>query len=191
MKKMPCVFKRDYTVNGACDVCFEDVTPGCEWVLAGEGVAYRKYDGTACMISDADGSLWARYDCKRGKVAPEGAIPCQEPDAITGHWPHWVKAVRPEDVWIREAYMTAAHSRPGTYEACGPKIGANHEGLFEHMLLPHKGMPIELGIVTRASIFEYLSENEIEGLVFHHPDGRMAKIRRSDFGLQWPPERLP
>jgi hypothetical protein len=32
-----------------------------------------------------------------------------------------------------------------------------------------------------------INGNPIEGLVFHHPDGRMAKIRRDDFGFAWPP----
>ena len=27
---------------------------------------------------------------------------------------------------------------------------------------------------------------DIEGIVWHHPDGRMAKIKRRDFGLSWP-----
>lgn len=31
----------------------------------------------------------------------------------------------------------------------------------------------------------FLAENVIEGLVWHHPDGRMAKIKRRDFGLKW------
>lgn len=30
-----------------------------------------------------------------------------------------------------------------------------------------------------------LVENVIEGLVWHHDDGRMAKIKRRDFGLKW------
>lgn len=32
----------------------------------------------------------------------------------------------------------------------------------------------------------HLAENCDEGIVFHHPDGRMAKIKRRDFGLRWP-----
>jgi hypothetical protein len=29
---------------------------------------------------------------------------------------------------------------------------------------------------------EYLSGRDIEGVVWHHPDGRMAKLKGSDFG---------
>ena len=26
----------------------------------------------------------------------------------------------------------------------------------------------------------------LEGVVWHHPDGRMVKIKRKDFGYKWP-----
>ena len=26
----------------------------------------------------------------------------------------------------------------------------------------------------------------VEGIVWHHPDGRMVKIKRKDFGFKWP-----
>jgi hypothetical protein len=31
---------------------------------------------------------------------------------------------------------------------------------------------------------EWLSGMDIEGIVFHHPDGRMAKIKKRDFGIR-------
>jgi hypothetical protein len=42
--------------------------------------------------------------------------------------------------------------------------------------------------VTRsfARLRTYLMGNVIEGIVFAHPDGRMCKIRRDDYGLAWP-----
>lgn len=27
-------------------------------------------------------------------------------------------------------------------------------------------------------------ENDMEGIMFHHPNGRMCKIRKSDFGIK-------
>jgi len=30
----------------------------------------------------------------------------------------------------------------------------------------------------------FLETMDIEGLVFHHPDGRMAKIKKRDYGQQ-------
>jgi hypothetical protein len=47
---MPCLFVRDFTDKRNPKIS-TDVTPGCEWVMAGEGVATRKYDGTACLVT--------------------------------------------------------------------------------------------------------------------------------------------
>ena len=31
---------------------------------------------------------------------------------------------------------------------------------------------------------EWLTTKDMEGIVFHHPDGRMCKIKKTDFGLK-------
>lgn len=193
MKKMPCVFVRDFS-DKRKPVLTTDVTPGCEWVLAGEGEATRKWDGTAALIKD--GEIWARYDCKRGKTPPEGALPCDPaPDETTGHWPHWVKVVaQPEYQWHREAFdqwvrWHGSVPSPGTYEVVGPKVNGNPEHEPEHRLRVHgeEGYGhIDRSPRTQDSIRALLEQFVVEGLVFHHPDGRMAKIRRADFGLPWP-----
>ena len=33
----------------------------------------------------------------------------------------------------------------------------------------------------------YLGTAALEGIVWHHPNGRMAKVKRRDFGHPWPP----
>ena len=48
------------------DHVLPEITPGCEWVIAGEGVATRKYDGT-CVMYDGD-EWWARREVKPGKT---------------------------------------------------------------------------------------------------------------------------
>lgn len=186
MKKMQTVFKKD--PNDLSRVINEVQE---QWVLDGEGVATRKWDGTACMV--LNGELYKRYDCKRGKTPPEGAIPCQEPDPY-GHWPHWVKCDRsnPADKYHWEGwdnYVKVVSSNPDddTYELVGPKINGNKEKLDAHQLYLH-GNPIPLTYVpelTFEAIRDFLEKTEIEGIVFHHDDGRMAKIRRSDFGFKW------
>jgi len=30
----------------------------------------------------------------------------------------------------------------------------------------------------------YLADKDIEGIVWHHPDGRMVKIKKKDFGYK-------
>lgn len=73
-----------------------------------------------------DGEIYARYDVKKGRKAPNDFIAAQNPDAITGHWPGWVRCDRnnPNYKYHFEAmdnypYLSVAN---GTYELCGPKI---------------------------------------------------------------------
>ncbi len=190
MKKMPCVFVHtefSEKYRQRSTPCTPEVTPGCEWVLAGEGKATRKWDGTACAV--IDGGLYARYDAKQGKTPPLGAIPCQPaPDPVSLHWPHWLGvAGRPEFKWHREAMTKYSSLEDGTYELCGPAINTNHERLTEHVLIRH-GVDLLDAPRTHSGLLEYLSRVDLEGVVFHHPDGRMAKIRKTDFCLPWPPK---
>jgi hypothetical protein len=183
MRKIPCLFQRDFTDRTKITL-LPEVTPGCEWVLSGEGIATRKWDGTACAI--IYGILFARYDAKRGKPAPLNGIACDEPDPVTGHHPHWVPATGPEHKYINEAFLSQPSWPDGTYEACGPKINGNHEGFSNHILIRHGADPIIGWVRNQKAIRDFLIEEPMEGLVFHHPDGRMCKIRRNDFGLPWP-----
>lgn len=189
MRKMPCLFERDFA-DKRRPVLLNTVTPGCEWVLAGEGVASIKRDGTACAV--IGGALHARYDAKRGKQPPAGAIPCSEPDDVTGHWPHWVRVGdEPHFKWHREAWEASWHElSDGTYELCGPRLQGNPERLDSHRFIRH-GAEVVLVERSRVSLALWLAENQHEGLVFAHPDGRFAKIRRADFGMTWPPAAQP
>lgn len=183
MIKMPCLFERDFTDK---PVLLRTVTPGCEWVIAGEGVASIKRDGTACAV--IGGVLHARYDAKRGKAPPPGCIPCSEPDPITGHHPHWQPvADEPHFKWHREAWAQRGEMRDGTYELCGPKLQGNPEMLDSHRFIRH-GLEIVEAPRTFDGLRAFLETLQYEGLVFAHPDGRFAKIRRADFGLRWPLE---
>lgn len=186
MKKMPCLFVREFHGPGSFSIT-DQVTPGCEWALAGEGVPSRKWDGTACAI--VDGKLYKRYDAKAGKKPPPESIPCDPtPDPVTGHWPHWVLAT-PSDNWHAEAWdrqQDELRDRPGTYELVGPKINGNPESLNFHKLLRHGEVVIPIVARTFEGLRNYLTEFCIEGIVFAQPDGRRCKIRRDDFGLDWP-----
>lgn len=196
---MPCLFEREFHGHNSATL-LRTVTPGCEWVLAGEGVATRKFDGTACAI--IGGALYKRYDAKRGKAAPAGAIPCDEPDPVTGHHPHWIAVgEEPESRWHREAYPATGATLPdgtietsapclldGTYELCGPKLQGNPEQIKSHVLIPH-GQHVLDAPRDWDGLRTYFETNRMEGIVWHHPDGRMCKLRRADYGLPWPPEK--
>jgi len=136
------------------------------------------------------------------RVLPEGAIPNQpEPDPITFHHPHWVPADlnAPENKQLAEAVlvMIQAQIAPidgASYELIGPDIQRNPHSLSRHQLVRHGAEVIhELNTPTRDfhQIKAWLESNHGEGLVFHHPDGRMAKIRRKDMGFEWNPEADP
>ena len=65
MRKIPTLFVRDEQDRRYVTA---EVSPGCEWVLEGEGVPTRKYDGT-CVMYDGE-RWWARREVKPGKTSP-------------------------------------------------------------------------------------------------------------------------
>jgi hypothetical protein len=187
MKKMPCLFVREFHGPRSATIT-EVVTPGCEWVLAGEGVASIKRDGTACAV--IGGVLHKRYDAKAGKLPPEGAIPCDPyPDATTGHWPHWIRVVEgdPGSRWHLDA-LSRASLTDGTYELVGPKINGNPDGFVDHCFVRHGEEVVEVPR-TFDGLRDFLCDFKHEGVVFKHDDGRRCKIRRADFGFVWPMAR--
>lgn len=192
MKKIASVFERNY--DG--DRCVRnEVVQGSEWVLAGEGVATRKWDGMAVLVRA--GQVFKRYDAKTGRTPPADFVPAQpEPDAVSGHWPGWVPATGPDSARIMEGMAwgnkNLYQNMPvpdGTYEVCGPKIGTRHganpENLTEHILVPHGRDVLDDCPRTYDGIRDYLATRNIEGIVWHHPDGRMAKIKTADFGIRF------
>lgn len=192
MKKIPTLFERlykDHKVVGITD----HVTPGCEGALDGTLRPTVKYDGSCCAI--INGKLYKRYDAKKGKKPPEGAIPCCDPDPVTGHWPHWVLCDKnkPEDRWYFAAYEEDLYDRlDGTYEAVGPHFQGNPYNLPCDRLLRHGDITIfELDMKSGLS-FDYLREflrrNKIEGIVWwsESPAEPVCKLKRTDFGFEWP-----
>lgn len=202
MQKIPTVFERDW--EGDRSRVLEHVTPGCEWVLAGEGEATRKYDGTSCLVDlrDGDLTLFKRFEVKPGKPTPDGFVQVDARTAETGGeiLTGWVPVGEgPEDKWHNEAFVALLDANPdtwaedllGTYELLGPKIQKNPEGAEAHVLVAHE--KAERYIVPRT--YEGMKETlaalindgvGIEGFVFHHEDGRMAKIKARDFGIRRP-----
>jgi hypothetical protein len=185
MKKISTLYKKD--LNDLSKVTSE-VDPNNQWVIDGEGVPTRKFDGTATII--INGEIYKRYDVKRGKQVPEGAIPCQEPDKFTGHWPHWVKCDRKkkEDQYFFEGFDRLFYNiKDGTYELCGEKVGINAEKVIGHILIKHGSVVLPIDDFSFEGLKNYLSnpDLDIEGIVFHHKtDGRMCKIRKCDFGIK-------
>jgi hypothetical protein len=182
MKKIISLFQRNYDGDR---LVRDEVVPGAEWVIAGEGVATRKFDGACCMVRD--GKLYKRYDAKHGKTPPAGFEPAQDYDPVTGHMPGWLLVGDgPEDQWFRVAFQSWPDAPNGTYEACGPHFQGNPERYASDQLIQH-GLS-QAGWVSQytprnfVALKEYLENVNIEGIVWHHPDGRMVKIKKKDFG---------
>jgi hypothetical protein len=162
VQKIPTLFVRDPDTHAVTDA----VHPDCQWVLDGEGTPTRKWDGV-CVKFDPDHAYWKRQ--KDGSWTPVGA--------------------GPEDRWHREALERVGTLPPGTYELCGPKINGNHEHAREHTFYRHGAHVLTeqsdtnpLGVPRDyAGLWTWLLGHDVEGIVWHHPDGRMAKLKGRDF----------
>ena len=187
VKKIPTLFKVRWTDGGAVD---DEVIEGMEWVLRGEGEATEKVDGAACAI--IDGALYRRYDAnvKKGRKPPLEGIPCQEAaDPVTGHWPFWVKvedSIRSDAHFVR-AYVNSPWCRDdGTYEAVGVHFQGNPYGLDDDFLEPHGRIKIRDLTRTYEGICDWLEKHEVEGIVFWKDGEPKCKIKRKNFGFEWP-----
>lgn len=184
MKKIPTVFTRKFEKHRIVGIA-DEITPGCEEAFY-HGIATIKIDGACCAI--IDGIFYKRYDARKGKIPPLGAIPCCDPDPVTGHWPHWVEVDfdDPSDKWFVEAYRnTKGPLTDGTYEAIGRHFNGNPYGLHCDILEKHglKKLSIQRSFEW---ISNYLNDTAIEGIVFWLNGEPVCKIKRSDFGYEWP-----
>jgi hypothetical protein len=178
MIKIPTIFVRDLSRQPALVVptWVEDTL----WVKHGEGVATRKWDGTSVLIRD--GKRYKRRELRGGEAAPAN-FESLGTDENTGKTVGWVPVGDgPEDKWHREA-PNPGHD--GTFELVGPKVNGNKDKFESHTLVAHGHLQIEDAPREFDSLRAWLADHQIEGIVWHHPDGRMAKIKRRDFGLKW------
>ena len=178
MKKIPTIFQRNPENMSQIS---KKIHPDCKWVFSGEGVATQKYDGTCCRIEN--GTLFKRREIKKGKKIPEQFI-IEQYDANTEKRFGWrpVSQKTNEDKWHRSAFT--GDEPDGTYELCGPKIQKNLEKLETHKLIPHsKAKQFHDCPRDYDALKVWLQNKDIEGIVWHHSDGRMAKIKKRDFGL--------
>jgi hypothetical protein len=188
MRKVPTCFVRDpHDLSRVTD----EWHPDCLWVRDGEGTPFRKYDGT-CVMHD-NGRWWARREVKPGRKAPGGFLEVQY-DEANGKKVGWEPAAQsPFTKFLGEALEYTLRKHPdgwpyasGTYELCGPKINGNPEGLDRHVLIRHADaqaladMERTYEAIRRRCVM-LREKYGMEGIVFHHPDGRMAKVKGRDF----------
>jgi hypothetical protein len=200
MRKIPSIFIRDIKTKKI----IPKIRPENNWLFSETVLPTQKFDGAACAI--IDGKLYKRYDVKKGKKVPENAIPCQQPDIVTGHHPHWVmcKTNDPQDKYFWRGFNNLKHKHNGTYELCGEKINGNPERINDHALLRHGSIILnDFNLLDGVNdhlkdrdeyifkkIKDYLNTKNIEGIVFYSNSNdknfrlMMAKIKKKDFGLK-------
>lgn len=183
MEKIPTLFDRgpDFKV-------VDKVRAGCEWVFDGEGAATEKLDGTNVRLTVRSGEI-VRVEKRRNPSK------LQKKKGIVDGWYVDADAFSPEDRWIHEAAENTDVSgwpdEEHSCEALGPRIQGNPLNLERHVCVPFD-MEIpeyELGRRSFSVLKDLLVNLEsrfapgtlAEGVVFHHPDGRRAKIKRKDF----------
>ena len=183
MKKTPTAFERDW--NGDRSRVVPQPHKDCGWVLAGEGVATRKLDGTCCMVRG--GKLYKRRELRKGDKPPP-LFEVADQDEETGKTVGWVPCdIGPEDRWHMEAFEGSGITEDGTFELVGPKVQGNPERYVAHTLVNHADPSLILDPQPPRDfdgLRAWMAEQDIEGIVWHHPDGRMAKLKLRDFGLK-------
>lgn len=139
---------------------------------------------------------------KSKRPIPDGFIQADAIDENTGKQPGWLPVGDgPDDQYHREAWRSwqlTAEVEPnvsfppsnGTYELVGPKVQGNVEGYSSHVLISHATeTAFDDGTEPPAArdydslrkwINAVAKPNNIEGIVWHHPDNRMAKLKTTD-----------
>jgi len=181
MKKIKTIFKRNWNTK----LVINEINPECEWVFNGEGIATRKYDGT-CVKIEGD-KYYKRRQSHNRKPLPANFIE-EEYDPITEKRVGWIEVDFKKDKYHVEAYNHRKENNllfDGTYELIGPKIQGNPEKFRRHILIKHRGETKIYDNISRSfdQLKKLLKDKDIEGIVFQHEDGRMAKIKKLDFGF--------
>lgn len=183
MEKIPTIFDRGENFK-----IINQPRKGCEWVFAGEGRATEKLDGTNIRITVRAGHV-VRVEKRRNPSK------VQKQQGVIDGWYVDADEYSKDDKWIFEAVRgTDVHGWPDaehSAEALGPNIQGNPLRLPRHICAPFNlEIPAYVNVPrTYERLRQFLEKLEslfspghlAEGIVFHHPDGRRAKIKRKDF----------
>ena len=197
MPKLHSPFVREHDEDGNY-VVIDEVNEGYEWVFEDDSVmAVEKLDGTNVSIIIEDGEIvevWNRlnripYFSKRGAFIMKGLINsyCRGYMDELEDGQHFGELVGPSPKWNENKYDMdqrlwipfSTYSREKlVYHSWGkyPKTYGSISRWFEEDLIPlfyakMHGLKYETA----------KEEGYVEGVVFTHPDGRMAKLRRDMF----------
>ncbi|WP_233599242.1 RNA ligase family protein [Amycolatopsis sp. WAC 01375] len=183
MEKIPTLFERDERFH-----VVDRPRAECAWVFEGAGVGTEKLDGTNVRLTVRAGQV-VRVEKRRN---PSKA---QKQQGIVDGWYVDTDSESADDKWILAAAgntnVSAWPDGEHPSEALGPRIQGNPLGLEEHRCVPFDFQAPALPEVPRSyhELRDFLATldsrfspgHTAEGVVFHHPDGRRAKIKRKDF----------
>lgn len=183
MEKIPTIFDR-----GDGFKVVDRVRAGCEWVFEGEGAATEKLDGMNVRLTVRSGQV-VRVEKRRNPTK------VQKAKGIVDGWYIDADEAGPQDKYIYDAAgnTDVAGWPDGEHccEALGPKIQGNELGLDRRFCAPFNlEIPTygqdqrnfeSLRAMLESLESKFAPGNLAEGIVFHHPDGRRAKIKRKDF----------
>jgi hypothetical protein len=188
MEKIPTIFDRgdDFKVLNV-------PRQGCEWVFQGEGIATEKLDGTNVRLTVRSGQA-VRVEKRRNPSK------LQKQQGVLDGWYVDADEFAKEDKWVFEAVRgTDLRDWPDgehAAEAMGPNVQGNPLGLPAHLCVPFNlRAPVYENVPrTYEGLRQLLARLEsryapghlAEGIVFHHPDGRRAKLKRKDFAALEP-----
>lgn len=197
MKKIPSVFMRKHKSSEA-DV--NRINPECQWVFDRSVpiIVTVKRDGTAMLRKD--GQWYQRRVVKidvgtdmsmlqlPDRFQPAQTMPTYDQENYRYEFPGWVPLAEQFRDYMLEAGVERI-DEDGTYELCGPKINGNPERLEKHQLFKHGYEEIGISPLlerSAASFIEIVKLTRAEGIVIYSADDCMAKIRRREFGFDWP-----
>jgi len=150
------------------------------------------------VLDDLTAVWLARREVKAGKTPPPGFITAQH-DETTGKTVGWepveqssfaklhTEALALHGGEVLDEWPTRGPVLGGTYELIGTKVNGNPEKLNEHILVRHGYIAADERDVLNAmprdfdGLIEWLlADCSWEGVVWHHPDGRRAKLKVRD-----------
>lgn len=183
MEKIPTIFDR-----GEGFKVMNQPRNGCEWVFAGEGKATEKLDGTNIRVTVRSGQV-VRVEKRRNPSK------LQKQQGVIDGWYVDADEYGKEDKYIfmavKETDIKSWPDGEHSAEALGPSIQGNPLGLSKNVCAPFNlEIPVYDNVPrTFEGLKAFLATLEsrfspghlAEGIVFHHPDGRRAKIKRKDF----------
>ena len=191
MKKIPTIY-----IRGDDGLVTTEPNPEADWVFAGEGKPTVIKVGVNVCVAVKNGVVEAFWKWREPRKV----------DELKGAQSFYVLVNRVLSVnkHIVAAFDATDFTRwpTGTWpcEALGPNIQGGVESGVP-LLYPFSWQSeypsgyswvsswVGYSIHTALKSFLLYYRPDIEGIVWHHPDGRYAKLKRKDFGLPWPPAR--